>query len=610
MGSVLGIAGIVLVHNLMAMVFVGILVAWMGWLEIGEWRMENGDSTPRTTHHTSRLTFYVLRFKLPLAFALGIGLAAFFWLPVALESNAVNLGTLIGEGDNFDFRTHFLSLWTLLSPTGRLDWGATETGFVFNLGLAQWVLGLVGGWFVVKKWLAGEKRWHELFFVVATLGLLFLMMPASLFLWESIPLLPFLQFPWRLLGSAVAMLAILSGIGAGEIWQQLELRDWRLGRFNLQSPISNLTILLILIILPSLPLTQVPPWSPDFGATDTRRITEIELEGRWLGTTSTGDFVPASVAVLPKPEGSVLRGLLDNGVVDRVNRAALPEGAVVEFEPIKPLHTRFHVESSVPFAFRLFLFAFPGWEVQVDGQIVDTEIGLPEGFIVVPMEAGVHVVDVEFKDTGVRRNAGILSIISLLSTAALFFLYSHNEKENHAPRATHHASQTIIPLLIFTLIYILILNPTGILHVESKDLVAIPADYHTLSSYNNEIALIGFDIPKHIRAGENIELTLYWQALQLQEENYRVFSHFLNENGVPVAQSDKLNPGDFPTERWGLEKYIQDTHRMEMPANLPPGTYKLTAGLWLAETGERLFVTEAGQIVGEFKVLQEYKIGD
>jgi uncharacterized membrane protein len=291
------VAVIVLTHNLMALVFAALLAAWLCWA----WLVKSdsrGDVYWRGA-----------------ALLAGILLASFFWLPVFLERDAVNLGSLIGQGDHFDFRNHFLSLRTLFSAPTLLDWGATEPEFAFNLGLPQIALGLMGTVSLAYRWRRENRqlflRW--LFYLVGLLLILLLMLPISTPVWSLVPLLPFLQFPWRLLGVATFCLAVLGAVGAHEALAQISKR-WGNSAATWSGGIA-----LGVILATSMPLAQPPPWNPDFGPTSAGRVLDIELSGRWLGTTSTADFVPVTVEVMPKPQPSVMAGLSSGGPVDRIN---------------------------------------------------------------------------------------------------------------------------------------------------------------------------------------------------------------------------------------------------------------------------------------------------
>jgi hypothetical protein len=593
--AVLLVTAVILSHNLMAMVFFAILLAWTGWrllIDREDGRYFNGR----------------FQWLLPTALLLGVGLAAFFWLPVALEQKAVNLDTLVGDGDHFDFRNHFLSWRTLLAASPLLDWGASEADFVLNLGLAQWLLGGMG----LIAWLCGRAAHgrHLAFFVVVLAGLLFLMFPASTFLWETIPLLPFLQFPWRLLGAAVAMLAVLAGAGTAALAALLPAR--------LRAADLVPALLVAFVLLFALPLAHVLPWPADFGPVTPWRTIQVELAGRWLGTTSTADFVPATVDVLPRPEGTVLDDLFNGRPPDRVNRATLPEGTDVVTEIVTPLRMRYHVTGAHDFPLRLFLFDFPGWTARIDGQPVATELAQPEGFLLVPVPAGSHVVEVYFGSTPARRWAAAVTTLSLLLTLLIAWRLSRRAPLSTAlPPANDFDPRPwrLTPLLGTILailaLYIFLVEPLGWLRYESTGFVAEPAQNQTFADFDSQIALIGYDLPDgRLAPGSNLHLNLYWKAQQPLAINYQVFVHLLDADGAVVAQSDKLNPGEFPTRRWSVDKYVRDAHHLRLPPELPAGSYRLTTGLYVLSEGWRLPRHElVGQPVADHFLLRTFQVG-
>lgn len=589
LASVLLVAAVILAHNLMAMVFFGLLLAWVAWQTLnGQWPAADG----RAPTHLSGLIWPFL----PLL--LGVGLAAFFWLPVALEQKAVNLETLIGDGGHFDFRNHFLSWPALLGFSPWLDWGATEPEFALNLGLAQWLWGGLGLLALAAYGVGRPPRQlpqarHLAYFALTAIFLIWLMLPSSTIVWEMIPLMPYMQFPWRLLGAAVAMLAVLAGAAAWLLEALLgpARRGWAAA------------LLVGLTLLPALPMTQVPPWESDFGDVRPPRVVWEELTGRWLGTTSTADFLPATVVALPHPEGSLLEQLLAGQPPDRVNRATLPVGARVAAESLRPLHTRYHVSSEEDFLLRLFLFDFPGWTARVNGEVVETELGMPEGFLVIPVPAGEHQVDVRFEDTGPRRLAWGITLLSLLATLLAGWRLKKGEGDWDGPAlpaAWSESGPLVGAVVLITALHLLLLDPAGWLRYESSGFVAEPAQIHSFANFDEQIALIGYDLPGRPAAGAAVDVTLYWKALQPVPINYQVFLHLLDGEGRVVAQSDKLNPGEFPTRRWPLDQYVRDHHRLHLPDALPPGDYYLSAGLWVAAEGWRLpLLDDDGRQIGD-----------
>ena len=567
---VLTTTAVILSHNLMALLFFGLLFTWVVWQFVSRRWQEMDEIRPGK------------RYGLLLAgLFLGLGLAAFFWVPVALEREAVNLTTLLGEGDNFDFRTHFLSWREMLSLTKRLDWGATEPFFRFNMGIAQWTLAAVG----VVLLIARKVRHiaHLTFFALATAVLVFMMLPVSTFIWQAIPFLPYFQFPWRLLGATAVMLAILGGAGVGALTQLIGGGKTKKGAW--------MTAVFVLYpILLALPLVEPIPW-PDFGPVLTIRMTEIEHTGRWLGTTSTADYVPATVEMIPGRKGSVTTGFYEEGPIDRINWAQIPEGTNIETEEVRPLLTRYRVTAPESFPLRLFLFDFPGWQVTIDGDRVETELGRPEGFIVIPIEAGEHMVEVKFGSTPPRTLAFVFSFISLLLMGVVAWrLHKLIGEPTPDPPRPNRLDWTVLAVVVgLIFIYLLILGPSDWLHHDSIGNTAVPAQTAVSADFGQQIRLIGYDTTMETAvAGESLDVTLYWKAAGPLDINYQVFLHLLTPEGFLVVQSDKLNPGEFPTRRWPPDKYVRDDHTLALPADLPSGEYLVYAGLWVQTEGWRL----------------------
>ena len=592
--AVLLSTAIILSHNLMAMLFFAILLGWVIWQHIIP-KFDQAIANEQLGR----------RYLLP-ALLLGVGVAAFFWLPVALERNEVNLNTLIGSQDNYDFRTHFLTVYEMLRMSVPLDWGNTQPVFYFNLGVAQWVLAGVGVAMLILR--RARQLWQGMFFAITAVALIFMMTPASTFIWEAIPLLPYFQFPWRLLGATAVMLAVLAGIGVDAILQignsKLSV-NWRGGL---------VATFVLLPMLFGLFLTQPAPWPP-FGDVFPLRVAMIEQKGRWLGTTSTADYVPATVDSIPKPTEDVVRGFFEGTPLDRVNRYTIPENATVFSEELSPLHFQYQVATAEPFLLRLFLFDFPGWQVRIDGELVETELGLPEGFIVVPIEAGEHLVDVRFGSTLARTLAWIITVFSLFATIFVAFRLK-GKRPSTIDTGSHGVGWRKEELIIFVTVLILsaftffILTPMQALHLNSTGMVAEPADVDLFANFGDQLALIGFDVSETVvNPGDDIEITLYWKAQQPIDINYQSFVHLLAYDGSLLAQSDHLNPGDFPTRRWPLDKYVIDTHRVTIPANVSVGEYPIRVGMWVQNEGWRLpLFDESGDQIDDGQTILNLKV--
>jgi hypothetical protein len=590
------LAALITTHNLLALALTVMLTGWILW----------------------QLVTYrpCCPWWLVAGLALGVALAAFFWLPVFLESDAVQLGNVVSDGGHFDFRNHFLSLGELVAPTPLLDWGASDPYYRFNLGLLQWPLALAGVLALALGRLRGRSS--ATFFAATAVLLLVLLLPISTPIWDHVPLMPFLQFPWRLLGPLAASLAVLAGVGVAELERAADSRwaDRAVGAA------------LLLFLGLGMPLTYPAPWSADFGPTDPASIIQAERRGRWLGTTSTGDFVPASVAAVPPLNDHVVESYSQPGPVDRVNRVTLPSGTTVVQTGDRPLAWTYEITGDQAFVFRLLHFYFPGWTATLDGVPVTIEPAEPDGLMTIEVPAGSHTLSIRLADTPPRRigwaiSAVALVLLSLGSVLAWRLAGMQAEADDKLAPVTAAAGsrlddqaqgtvdstyQTRSPSLspwwlllpaVLVLFKVALADPLGWFHIQSEGLQALPADQTVFYQVGDEIALIGYDW-RPAAQGESAYLTLYWKALRPPQLNYQVFVHLRDTAGSVVAQSDKLNPGDFPARRWPLDRYVRDVHRLDIPSSLPSGDYRLAVGLWKMAEGERLAVSDAaGHALGD-----------
>ncbi len=577
------LAALICAHNLMALVSCLILGAWICWRSVELWAAHRRSASSDGSRAGDPRPLVLVA----VAGGLAVALSAFFWLPLILEREAVQYGNLISVGGHYDFHNHFLSMTELLRPTLPLDLGATDPAYLFNLGTVQWMAGLLGAVSLLAPRTPGRSS--GLFWALAALTLTALVLPVSSMVWETVPLMPFLQFPWRLLGLLAACLALLAGVGVAalEALARPRLTAW-----------ATAGILAVILIL-ALPLTYPPEWPTDFGPTDPWGILQRELDGRWLGTTSTGDYVPVDVVIVPRPNAQVVESYRAGGPPDRVNRATLPQGTTVTLESDhdRPLTWSYRIDGDSPFVFRLFQFYFPGWTATLDDRPVSIELAKPEGFITVEVPAGSHRLVVAFHDTPVRTLAWVVSGSALL---VCLILVLRARPSGDAGRSSSRASLLflLVPAAVW-LFKLAVSDPLGWFRLQSEGLVVLGAERDAYYQVGEAIALIGFDW-EPAGPGETAELTLYWKALRPVPANYQVFAHLRNDAGALVAQSDRLNPGDYPTKRWPLSKYVRDEHRLGIPADLPAGVYRLAVGLWTMADGVRLPVfDQAGDRLGD-----------
>ncbi len=600
--AALMLAALTLSHNLMAFVFLGLLAAWLAWEAlVGE------GSDP-----AHRASGWLNVIPPGAAILLGLGLSAFMWLPAILERGAVQYQTL--SSGYFDFHNYFIRARELLAPSLIFDLGATQMRFNHNLGVAPWLLAALGA----LSMFSARRRWRSvLFFALAALALIFLMTPSSVSVWETFPIIAFLQFPTRLLGPAAVVLGILAGASAS--WADTWRSPWSHAVFGAAAVAACLA--------GAMPLLNLPPWG-DFGPVNPQRIFKTERDGRGVGTTSGNEFLPVGVTVVPGPRASLWDSYAAE-VVDKINRATLPEAATVTVVEHGPEHDRFRVSSQTPFVLRPYTFYWPGWTAYVDGVKTPIEIADPDGWITFWVPAGTHDVRLRLEDTPPRglgwgvSGLALLALIGLgawglrarpASTSAPVMLSDRSPEAKplsvgretlrfvqngiHGPPATERLEWR--HALIFAAVILggmavrVAADRAGGWLVRSTGNAVLVAQHPRFARLEGDVALLAYDLPEaSARPGDQLPVTLYWKAMAPLQRNLRVFVHFIGPDGELWGQSDKWNPADFPMNGWPLDHYVRDEHNARLRPDAPPGAYTVNAGLYEGDTGVRMRVLDA-----------------
>ena len=131
---------------------------------------------------------------------------------------------------------------------------------------------------------------------------------------------------------------------------------------------------------------------------------------------------------------------------------------------------------------------------------------------------------------------------------------------------------------------------------EGNVTTTLPADF------GHMVKLIGYQVEKpSLRPGKALNVTTYWQVIGQPPPFLTVFLHLLDGNGQIAAQIDRqsvladtLQPGDV----------FMQTHSIDLPGELQPGSYRLSIGLYSSETGQRLPVYADQTVHGDHVLLQ------
>ena len=108
-------------------------------------------------------------------------------------------------------------------------------------------------------------------------------------------------------------------------------------------------------------------------------------------------------------------------------------------------------------------------------------------------------------------------------------------------------------------------------------------------TYGDQVRLISCDCPSNGVAGEELNLTLFWEGVRPPDDNYVVFVHLLDGAAQFVTGADAPPfGGRYEMRAWRPGDIVPDERVLRLPADLPAGEYGLQVGLYQRESGVRL----------------------
>lgn len=124
------------------------------------------------------------------------------------------------------------------------------------------------------------------------------------------------------------------------------------------------------------------------------------------------------------------------------------------------------------------------------------------------------------------------------------------------------------------------------------------------------IALRGYALlSETVAAGDILQLTLFWEALEIPPARYKVFVQVLDAQDHIVGQHDSEPGGGLHlTINWKPGEQITDNYGVLIKADTPPGRYRLVVGMYDLFTNERLPVFEHGEPRGDAVLLTSIEV--
>jgi len=372
-------AGIILSHNLMALIAAPFVMAWILYWSVKE----------------KRLKKYWL--DIGLMGALTVGLSAYYAVPALLEKSLTQAEKLTTGFSNYNH--HFLYIrqfWNSHWGYGGSIWGIDDD-VTFQLGKVQIVIiGLAFLLYVYKRVVLKKsiKNAGMLILTMCMLGIaLFLTILKSKFVWDFIPMLAYIQFPWRYLSVSLIFVAILTG----SVYL-LTPKRWR----------SQVVFILIVGII----ISQIGFARPE-SFLENDDILYYTDETRIK--TEMSDVIPDFLPIGAHPEN--LPALLDRNA-----KFTFLTDATYEIKIDRGYEFLLAYTSTVDNQLTIGIFDFPGWSIYIDGEKTAHTTN-KDGLIQIdlPQSDTVRFVSGRFEETPVRLWSDIVSLVSLVMIGSLLW---------------------------------------------------------------------------------------------------------------------------------------------------------------------------------------------
>src|SRR5467141_2882479 len=334
--------------------------------------------------------------------ALGFGLAAFYIVPAAYEQRWVNIAQALSPGllpsENF--------LYTAINDP-------EHTFFNYIASTIAVAIILFTGFTAIAArresaqlgaFPAQSKIWSALLLLAAIATLLMLRFTSVL--WQRLPELRFVQFPWRWM--SILTIPFVYFLAAAAAHRRLR---W-------------LWIVATLVLLTSTAafLAQHTWWDDE----DFSTLRAAIASGEGFDGTDEYDPIGDDHYNLPAkaPRAQVLPA--EDAQSPAAAPAATPPKTVIErWTPERKI---VRVESAQPARLALRLLNYPAWQVQVNGSRVQPASAEDSGQMIVLLPAGQSRISARFTRTRDRALGAILSIVSLFVGAFLLWWGSRNRQ--------------------------------------------------------------------------------------------------------------------------------------------------------------------------------------
>ncbi len=304
------------------------------------------------------------------AVALGACVAAFYLLPAIYEQRWIEIANAVSAGsrpaDNF-----------LFVHTTDPDHDAFNR-IISWIALLEIVVVFAAGAIAARRW--KERRELRIALSGWAIACIALMFPVSMFLWNILPKMQFMQFPWRWLLCLSMIFTLIVTAGFRRWWMR-----------------GAVCVLSLAVIVVAGHRVQAPWWDT---AADLREMQDNMYIGE--GYEGTDEYTPLGA---------------DPAAIDKDARKVTVDGparADIHLLRWDAESKAFTVQMSEADRVALRVFSYPAWKTEVNGREVQTSSRAGTGQMLVPLGAGMNRVEVRLVKTWDRTLGGWISFVTVI----------------------------------------------------------------------------------------------------------------------------------------------------------------------------------------------------
>jgi hypothetical protein len=350
--------------------------------------------------------------RIVFGFVFGLGLSAFYWLPMFYERQFIFLSK--GLGDPKDHFLYPYQFWYSPWGFGASVKGAID-GMTFQLGkipILLVALSIVS--FFIFQLRRVSKKDNEfinqfIFFLFLMVFGLWMTTASSGIIWDNLKLLWSLQFPWRFLSITVIFVSLVSVYYVYFLQKILEKLTFK--------RLIIFTLSLFFIVLTIVKYSQYSRPQFYLKVSDKDLLTDEEI--LWRQSRTVLHFVPQGVKAKKNEYGVYILDIEKKDLPKNIFKIKKGE-AQVKILTNKFQQKEFLVNAKTPVIFQLNTFHFRGWTAYLGKKKLLIDDNNPYKLITVKIPAGEHLVKFVFEDTLVRKIGNLISLFTLIVYIFLF----------------------------------------------------------------------------------------------------------------------------------------------------------------------------------------------